>query len=395
MKIKHLLLASVALIAGMASCSKDNNGGDEPESFDILIQFDLGVESRADVDNLIRDGVTVTTLNDGKLFFTDGDGVIYRMVDISNNATPGAVTPEQLKNGKLFEDISKSATFVHVFGNHNFAKSSYSNISEVEEEEVEILDQTDTATFGVNKANLYGRKELEPASTAIKAIYPNVVKQAIFDIVPIIARLEIDQFLGTGDVQSYTIAGIYVHNFYEKVAPTAALLPSPDDAPWRVSGSLQDWTKYQEEPAGDYDSDWDEFLFDTPAAVSNTTKLAQPVKDTWAYNVFANAGAEPHIVIHLTDVMIGTTAPGTLRPNTAIGSAGDGEAYLTITGYRTDDTNSDKVNIKGGNVYKIRAVGFDEDDLGDTPYPKEDMEQIYVEVKVTPWIVNYVTPEFD
>ncbi len=394
MKIKHLLLASVALIAGMASCSKDNNGGDEPESFDILIQFDLGVESRADVDNLIQDGVTVTTLNDGKLFFTDDNGVIYRMVDISNNATPGAVTPEQLKNGKLFEDISKSATFVHVFGNHNFAKSSYSNISEVEEEEVEILDQTDPATFGVNKANLYGRKELEPASAAIKAIYPNVVKQAIFDIVPIIARLEVDQFAATGDILSYKVAGIYIHNFYEKVAPTAALLPSPDDAPWRVSGALQDYSKYLVEPSGEYKAAWEEYLFDTPgtASTGTTIKLVQPTKDTWAYNVFANAGAEPHIVVHLTDVMVGTTAPGTAWPNSV---AGDGEAYLTITGYRTDDTNSDKVNIKGGNVYKIRAVGFDEDDLGETPYPKEDMEQIYVEVKVTPWIVNYVTPEFD
>lgn len=389
-------MASVALIAGMASCSKDSNdGGDEPDSFDILIQFDLGVESRADVGNLIEDGVTVTTLNDGKLFFTDNNGVIYRMVDISNTATPGAVTPEQLKEGKLFEDISKSATFVHVFGNHNFAKSSYSNISEVEAEEVDILDQTDPATFGVNWANLYGRKELEPASAAIIARYPNVVKQAIFEIVPLIARLEIDQFLGTGEIQSYTVAGIYVHNFYEKVAPTAALLPSPDDAPWRVSGALQDYAKYQVAPSGEYDPDWEEFLFDTPAVSSTSAKLAQPVKDTWAYNVFANAGAEPHIVIHLTDVMVGSSAPGTLRPNATIGASGDGVAYLTITGYRTDDTSSDKVNIKGGNVYKIRGLAFDEDDLGETPYPNEDMEQIYVEVKVTPWVVNYVTPEFD
>ncbi len=274
----------------------------------------------------------------------------------------------------------------------------YNNISEIEAEEVEITSQTNSNTWGVQSANLYGRGPIEPASAATIAKAPTATKEAIFEIAPLIARLEIEQFTGGSNIVSFDVEDIFIHNFYEKMATTGALAASPNNAPWVVGPVLQDYPRYQSTPAGQYNTAWDKYLYDEGISAPSTTATPPIVKPAtnkvWAYNILANAGADPHIIVKLTNVQV---TPGStydngsgLYENTATGT--DGEAYLTITGYRTSAGKSD---IIGGNIYRLSTITFGDGDLGETPYPGDDKEKVWVEVTVKKWNLVTVEPEFN
>ncbi len=113
----------------------------------------------------------------------------------------------------------------------------------------------------------------------------------------------------------------------------------------------------------------------------STDWSVQPDNDVWAYNVFANTTAIPHIVLHFTDMSVSDT----MVPNSVTGTAG--EAFLTVTRYLVSGVEEE---LKGGNIYRIANLEFDESDLDETPEektPEEDEFSVYVEVTILPWTV--------
>ncbi|MCD8043006.1 MAG: hypothetical protein LUH10_08060 [Tannerellaceae bacterium] len=409
MKIKNLFMFIAMAAVALTGCNKDNDGdGGQTgnETFDMLLKFDIS-STKADTENV--ESGTFTELTNGGIFFIadDANKTILRTAIIANSPA-GTVTPTQIQEGFLFTDIDASAKWVYVVGNYDFLASSaptVAKLADLENLKVGILSQTNqnnNKKFGVEDATLFGFGNIVVASTATQDKYPtyNVDREAIFDISPIIARLEIDEIEGLGQIDEFNLAGIYINNFYLEMSVVSVMdindlihngiLPTDYDKYLRTTTSqtngkyLDSWYEYLFDD-GDVDASGNYIGLSTIASLSHT-----PVNETWAYNVFANGSAVPHIILHFTDMKMkstygGNVNSGNLIENTVTGTYG--EKYLTITGYNKAGTDVDQP-ILGGNVYKLANIIFDEDDLDDYPYEeKDDKSAVYVEVTVTPWNV--------
>lgn len=406
------LLAAAALI--LAGCSKDKDDNvtiPEGES-NFYLQIDLGPASKADTNEVPQN--TVTQFTKGAIFFVDGNGDIVRMAVIDDSPA-GAVSAANLAAGYLFTGIDNSAVKVYVVGNHDFGSATYANISDVEKITKHILSQTNQdnkTTFGVEDATLFGVGNIVAASAATQALFASntnisVEREAIFTISPIIARLEIDEIKAAPavgdpllDIEELNLAGIYINNYYYSMSVVGTMdLDSLFFAGTQPTAVPADYDKYLQwsstgQPTGKYRPNLSKYLYDDGeldgsgvyqglcTSIAPTVLSKTPENETWAYNVFANGTAVPHIILHFTDVKMNSVP----RPNAI---AGDGEAYLTVTGYLNRVNQADQP-IMGGNVYKLDAIQFDGGDLDDYPYEKDDKSAIYVKVTVKPWNVVVV-----
>lgn len=109
--------------------------------------------------------------------------------------------------------------------------------------------------------------------------------------------------------------------------------------------------------------------------------------------MLANAGSNPHIVIRLNNIELdpSSTLPkdgSNIYQNPTTSGTG---AYLTIIGYTQGGAS---VDVIGGNIYRLAPLRFGEDNLGETPYPGEDLEKLWVEVTVKKWNLVTVEPVF-
>ncbi len=416
MKIKHLFLLFAATTFALTGCNKDDNGGNQPEDgeFDFYLKItreDNG-KTRADAGQ-VADGKTVE-FTDGGLFFADATGKFVRYVRITNDLATGTVTAEQLEDGHLFKGISNTATKVYIVGNHDFSgKTAYKDIDELNTIKLTLKDQAD-ANFGVANATLYGASDLVPVTPSAANEYAN--REAKVKVRPLIARWEIAE-VGTKPASliddGWVLEGIYIDNFYY----TSSLLADYSD--WNENqwiNKLDTYDKYARTSPGVYTNiSWNPILFDDGSYnyTSNTvipsytgglqtaaSNKVAPAKGAWAYNMYADAGRVPNIVLCLSNVKIS----GTLYDNKTLREGGvtlsDGIAYLTVTGYNQAGSS---VSIEGGHVYILRNLLFDEDDLRNEPKGPKDPDNpdpdkkfdVWVEVELMDWKVVPVEAEFN
>ncbi|MCD7935744.1 MAG: hypothetical protein LUG98_02690 [Tannerellaceae bacterium] len=382
MKIKSLFLTTAVLLTTFTACNKEDGTNPSPDvegvEDGLYIKFTQGINegSRADAGQ-IADG-TAVTFTSGQLFFVDGSDNIVEAVDITSTAQGGtSITVGQLKSGVVFPNVKDLAAKVYILGNHQVSPVP-AKFEDVLKETTTLSNQADAPSYGVAKATLFGEGDIQDATAAIKTA-TGADKQAVFDVYPLIARLELKQITGKNLITGYKLAGIYINNFYYKV---------------NVDGRAGDVTAFydykknvsQYAKGAGYEAAWEQILFDEPAKTAvqvapSTDWSVQPDNDAWAYNVFANTTAIPHIVLHFTDMSVS----GTMVPNSVTGTAG--EAFLTVTRYLVSGVEEE---VKGGNIYRIANLEFDETDLDETPEektPEEDEFSVYVEVTILPWSV--------
>ncbi|MCD8042809.1 MAG: hypothetical protein LUH10_07060 [Tannerellaceae bacterium] len=401
MKIRNYFIACAVLLAGLASCNKsDEPGGDEGNKSprDLYIKFEK-FGSKADTNAATEDAVS---FSEGALYFTDNAGRILRYIRITNEQVAGTLTATQLENGTTIEQVHGDATQVHLYGNFT-AAANYVNLSDIPEIN---YDTQKSGDYGVSKGSLYGTAPIEEPTTAGDAYTADI------QLKPIIARLEVDQLKGVGDIKSYKLAGIYINNFYLEVLPDGKVKSNNSAINYSqnfefyyresIQGTYPDGQSRQKPAAGKYEMNDYGYLFDDGIddngnmifiGSSSTSGIIKPT-GTWAYNIFATANATPHIVFHFLDVTINDgTQNGILFENTKTGV--DGEAYLTITGYTALSNDlSGFVNIEGGNIYKMESVEFNENDLGEVPEVNEKKDVI-VTVELMPWKIIKVNPSFE
>lgn len=422
MKIKHLFIATAAFALGLAGCSKSDDGAKSGSNFDMFMQMDMEAVTRAAVDFEVNTS-DLTVFGDGAIFFTrnDADETIVRMVKVSSTGQAGSVSASQLANGYLFKDVQASAVKVYIVGNYDFGSRTFADMNEVRALTVNVTNQKDDY-FGIGKVTLYGFADIQPVGSSTydsadiaAAIAAQADRLAVTTISPIMARFEIDKISGDAphadnspsDIDEFTIAGIYINNYYYRVSLTDE--PTATDDPVHNSNRTPAWpNKYEQyarttaTPPGQYDPAWEGLLFDD-SVFGTTEALSHEPADfdadmvMWAYNVFADGSAVPHIVLHLENAKVN----GNLRPNEVLDGPGAsssdpnaGTAYITVTGYYTRNTTADEP-ILGGNVYKMADLAFSDDNLTDEPYEEnEDRDKVWVKVTVKPWEVKQIDPNY-
>lgn len=419
MKIKHLLLATVAVVAGLSSCSKDH-GGSADGDFDFYLKIERETATRADA-NQVPDQTDIQFGN-GAVFFTDTDGNIIEYVRVAPGGA-GVVTPSQLDAGHLFKGISSAATYVHVVGNYDFSGIiSLGKIDDLSTETFTLADMKDD-DYGLSKATLYSAGPIV-AATSTKAINAGANREAEITLAPILSRLELKQVRGDATVNGtdstgdYELKGIYIDNFYYESSIVCHLTDLQEivynDAA-TASGTYPDvasylrYSRFNDNNTSTYghysDPDWYPILFDDGDVISGITlnglgsagssNEVKPAKEAWVYNFFPVATYTPHIVLHLTGVEVydSGTNNWVLRPNPKTGTAG--EAYLTVTNYKKTGTD-DAVKIEGGYIYVINDLLFTEDNLRNEPKePDPDPDKNPLDVFVTVKLMKRTTVDVD
>ncbi|MCD7937087.1 MAG: hypothetical protein LUG98_09535, partial [Tannerellaceae bacterium] len=427
-----IAMAAVAL----TGCNKDDNGEKAVEEDEIQFYLKITQENdgtKADAGQ-VADGTTVN-FTEGAIFFADAADNFVRFVRITNNLVTGTVSAAELEKGYLFNGISNIATRVYVVGGYDFSgHTSIANKAVLDAITVNLQEQSD-ATFGVSNASLIGSGAIVPVGTGSidpsvpgfnSGDYANATHEAYIEVSPLIARWEIES-VGTktgADIDDgWILEGIYIDNFYY-TSTLFASYSNWNEYAWGAKGDT--YNKYDRlNNSSNYSTPaWNPILFDdgsydysTQTVDPNRTQLAtaasgkvSPDNGAWAYNIFADAGNVPNIVLHISNVK--STSTGNLRPNQTmddlVGEPGfthstgdyDGVAFLTVTGY---NQNGSPVTIEGGHIYVISNLLFDEDDLRDEPKGPEDPDDpdpskkfdVFVQVKLMEWKAVPVEVEFN
>lgn len=400
-----MLVAALAVVT-LVSCSKSNTNTNplDGES-DLLIQF----SETANVSNNTSKGAVAPVTGgkvsfvNGALFITDGAGEILNYVLIGNGAA--AVSVPQLENGYVMRKVKNTAEVAYIIGNFDFTATgvpaTFSNISDVQDLTTDLMKQQDLEG-GVVNASLYGAGVLMPSGRTVTVGGESITinREVQMTVTPLISRIELngitaDQSSAAKIDPAYNLAGIYLNNYYFEVDVTG-VATSP------LINHGMDYTKYlREELNGEYKTEWFSYLFDDggysggsalPLGASDGVGAVKPSTDgskTWAYNFLAEPSANPHIILHLTDVK----ESGTLRPNAITGKAG--EAYLTVNRF-LDKITGAIAPILVGKVYKINDIKFDVTDLTDVPETGGNSTyEVLVEIDLLEWQVFNVDAGLD
>ncbi|MCD7969325.1 MAG: hypothetical protein LUF87_03110 [Alistipes sp.] len=422
MKIKHLLLAAVAVVAGMTSCSKDSAGVDGDGEFDFYMQItkDDLVNSRAETPDRVENGQEVA-FNEGAVLFTDATGNnVYRYVRVSSSYGSADVSPTELEDGYLFKGISNLATHVHVIGNYDF--SSISNVADLAQLDTytKTLKEVTDAKYGVSNATLYGSQILTDVviGSGSKGEQLGADREAKVELAPILARFEIEKISSSDLKAEFKLEGIYIDNFYYS-SSIVGTLDQSKVIPYVLETSYAEYSR----STGYSTADWYPILFDdggptSPGLGTSTTSspyTLQPgtANAVWAYNFYPAADMVPNIILHLSNVTVDDGASGSkLRPNDTLDNIpgnnpgdNDGVAYLTVTGYRATPSNGGgSVAFAGGYVYIIKDMEFSADDLRDEPKGPEDPDnpgpgdekyEVLVEVELMNWTTEEIIVEYN
>ncbi len=396
MKPLIFTIAACAALA-FASCSNDGNGNGagspQPapgETKSAYIKIKTGARTRSDEATATG---TTATLYSALIYFMDGspDPVVY---EIMSAAPTGAdLTLAQLEEGVLVEDIPSSVTQVYVVGNYDVTDENGNGadfptdagdpgvnslrLSDVRDVVLDIeqvsygrladgtvIGNLITVMDGQSTLYVYETNDNDwNGDTALTEgdYYANVT------ISPVVARIEIEEISYTGTLESFTLEGIYINNYYQQM-PVGLTRLAPTN-----NGSNPD---HYDVASTDFAYRAYSVMYDLIGEGATGDATFTPDNGVWAYQVFGNSNPVPHIILKLTDVV-------------ADGGASLGDRYVTVSGF-ADGFGDEIMSLSRNTVYKITDLAFTDADIDPLPEPTD--VNVWVHVEVEPWTTVIVTP---
>jgi hypothetical protein len=200
-----------------------------------------------------------------------------------------------------------------------------------------------------------------------------------------VARIELNEFRGRGEIATFTIDGIFIDRSYR----LAQVGGTPVAGSWM--SRYQDAALFVEGAFG-YETTTNNALYDIINETGNLLNdriVASPTDQVWSYNLFAehiSANATgtrmPSIVVRMSNVRLeGETA---YLPN---------PQFITIRGFTNVDTQQSLTGIHARHVYSVNVVEFTEQNLSSRP--NENLIDVNVRVTLALWNgVPIVVPGF-
>ena len=368
---KNSVLMLAALLLGFSSCNKEDIPIlDISEYKTLSLRISSDVATRG-ISESVPDGTPVT-FNTGTLFLVNSDGVIVQHFNIvpRGQATIGSnISRADFDSSVTIDNIPGQVVSVVVVGNTG-NNNTAGSISAIGERVLDIVTQYD-----VTNVNLFGRAMFQPTGF-VHPITGNNVYEANILLSPTVARFEIADITGAGQIESFTIEGIFIDHYYRQAQIAGSILTTADNF---VSNG-QDPNLFVHGSSA-YPATLTPALFDWGAwSGSRSTSLTVTPDNTgnvWAYQLFAQVDANedattvPSIIIRMRDV--------TLRDGTQI----QGSRFLTIRGIYTQ--NGVLEGIRSGIVYRFPAgkIVFTEREL--SPRPNENVIDARVTVSLANW----------
>ncbi|WP_321331003.1 hypothetical protein [uncultured Bacteroides sp.] len=383
MKTKSLFVVAAIAVTFLAACSDSSDSLPEANEHSVFLKLG-NVQTKASTtrgDEAPLTNSNAVTLTDGYIYFvTDQDGIkaVYKITSTeSTDINNKVIKLSDLEAGYKFTNVSGEVTSVYIVGNPNLGDNedatmrSFTTLKALRAGvNVSISNQSnvnDLTIDGIGIVKTASATDLEVDASAVA----EGDKEAIITLMPLCARIEIPNITAGGTVSAYTLQGIYVNHFYKQM-PLNSVANSAD--------------LVSEQALSNFDSSVTTSLYHTYPGMCDDNATSLGIKDAlvttpttasnvWAYQCFA-AGA-PRIILKLTGV---TAGAGTFT----------GTQFLNIRGF-LNAGGTEITNLEKGNVYRITGLVFNEGHLSQVPDP-EDIN-LWVQVSVTPWTINTVTPE--
>ena len=321
---------------------------------------------------------TPAEFNSGDLYFTTIGGTIIRHFTISGspttaNAGGNNINVTELRTtGVQIDEVPGHIRYVYIVGNTTGNPTAPAvignNISTVRTRTIHVFDQYDT-----DNVNLWGSAPLIDTGTLsnngrqlfvardgyVRDNNNNIINGMLLR--PTVARIELREFEGIGQIASFTIDAIFIDRYfrYAQVGGAGVQLISREFTPEATRASY-----FAINPlVGDYLLDTNNAIHDIVNETGNAgnNRLVTSGAQVWGYNIFAGNNTQmPGIVIRLSTV---TLTSGDVLTN----------QFLTIRGFRNPANhptapNATRPGIQAGNVYQVSRVQFDLEHLAPVPY---------------------------
>ena len=382
---KSLLLLT-ALTLSLSSCVSESILPEPPPIIEggyttISLRITQQAPTTRGVSRPIPNG-ELLEFNSGDLYLVNALGIVVRHFSITPAGGAGSTfqTGGNIINISAFDfdpvtnthvlplhvNVPSNVTYVYMIGNTpgNSNGANGGRINTIVGRELNILSQYDAWN-----ANLFGRTTNRLVHTSGQYNIINGIQHRIYRgelyLAPTVARFEIGEIRGAGDIAQFTVAGIYMDNFVARARINGELITTPwsgntTPGAFALNGSVH----FMNTPA----SQW--ALFDEPGLSNTPPSLSvRPTGSTinnpivWSYQVFApsarttttlTATQQPRIILRLSGVrLIGATEAMT------------GYRFVTVRNFF--DGGAAFSGIQAGEVYHIPVVMFDETDLRGAP----------------------------
>ena len=453
---QHSILLAFALLFSLTSCISEKCILPDPAPVDgaertVSLRLASPTATTRGVSRPICDGELVQ-FNQGKLYLVSEAGFIVRyfiitrrgtgnptVLDIVNGMTMGGtinIACLEDVNGVDIGSVPGNVRRVVLVGNSQVLLPTSGSISSVisgtsglvrDDLDDTIASQYDAFT-GVG-VNMFANAEL---------VFANGVWGAEMMLHPTVARFEIAQMTGMGNIESFRVAGIFIDRYYRQATRNGNFYPnnnvayiSHGDVAVNFLTDVHDYITKITVPAtvteGTRRSGALFTSYDLPLGLpslprSNDGVVARPIEthtwptgetclvgccaagstvsQVWSFQLFAQdfvrpitsstpapSTTPPIIVVRLDDVVI-RTGMGTETRNI-------GMQYLTIASfYRRNTGSTDALTrlpgIRASNVYHIANLTFDERDLYIRPNVRP--RSATVEVELAEWNPGVLRP---
>ena len=320
----------------------------------------------------------------GTLYLTTPAGVIMERFSIVNTggATPIVARGDNIYRDSFFESVGVTITgvppsvrngYVIIVGNTPIADNfNPPTIGDVEQVAFDIRSQRNSQNL-----NLFGRRQL----SLIGPVAGVETWAAHVELTSTVARFEIPNIVGMGNVVSFTVEGVFIDNFYREARLNNTVVPNsrvnniqanpPRIFDWNTSGYPSAFRGHTFHWHGDLPNNGLQSS-PTPNVTINGQNLGTlptvvpPGGDSyrWTYHLLAGVGVNPtvpRIVFRLRDVVIRNNA-GALVPLS-------GTRFVTFNNFVMPDGVTGIPGIEAGYIYYIpryRLV-FCDNDLRETP----------------------------
>jgi hypothetical protein len=403
--MKNLIFTAAALAAlTLASCIKSPdvvNPEDEMSNVAIGISLPSAGSSTRTVGVPISDNTTFADLEDGHVFlYTESTGIIYSHIVLyregngiptygSKKYTFEQITAKYNDPGSAYDDdyvlvesvpgtVDKCMVVLNAFtatGDKLIAEGKVgANISTVEGlvayaksfnidatinhvplvadkgfTNVDPVDQTG----GTNQDQSYNRK----AEMNVGAIGTRVQ----------IGKLSAQTSSNGTKIQSYTVEGIFINNFYPSMQLDGGYGSGATIVDNGATEAGYTATQYGAGTSGETLAD-----MTTTQWTTGTNGVTAPAAEGgyWVYNLVPN-GEVPHILVKLTNVVAANSEDDVI-PIT------DNTRWLTIKSYKEDGTSVTK--FLANHMYTLANVEFDYDDTTDNPSGENANVAVHIDV---------------
>lgn len=385
MKTRTFLVAALAAIAGLTSCSKEEGNVNPKEG--ELTRVVINMEQPGTRALGGSQGTQNVQFSNGYVYFVNGTTItdIFRLV----SGTPAEGSNEvQISTSMSFDEVSGESNHIYIFGNIPAQTATVGqNINTVANSAAQIQSLTNSTTAStLNNYYLFG-KTVDPINHSGK------VSTAAVTVRPIGTRIEVKELKAVEkhpvdfpqQVTGYRIDGIFMNNIYTKSTLSGTKTAVESDFTYYGKDNGQTPENFVPGKAGGlYDPQYAGITYDANlsggiATADAGTLIAKPAgTNVWAYNLLAPAGAAfPHIVIRLSNI-------------TGVPEIGNELRWLTITKLLNSTTDAE-VEFIPGYIYTIESLEFNEyDHLGVAPEMKTVTAT--VTVSIPQWVNTSVKP---